>query len=117
MSIFRPSALLKACVPLALSSLLISCTTLDNAQTAIASRITGINQSNAKSSADTPSLETQVEKGLAELGYSPGTVDGIVDVRTELAVQEFQLDRGLRITGRIDEALRDAVNAALDERQ
>jgi peptidoglycan hydrolase-like protein with peptidoglycan-binding domain len=42
-----------------------------------------------------------VEKALAALGYGPLKVDGLMDGATEAAIQRFESDRGLPVTGRI----------------
>lgn len=44
----------------------------------------------------------QVQKGLKELGYDPGTVDGILGKQTEGAIKKFQHDKSLSVTGRVD---------------
>ena len=43
----------------------------------------------------------KVQQVLAELGYSPGPVDGAMGVETERAVSAFQRDRKLATNGRI----------------
>jgi peptidoglycan hydrolase-like protein with peptidoglycan-binding domain len=40
-----------------------------------------------------------VQKGLAELGYQPGPVDGQFGEMTRKAIREFQRDRSLPVTG------------------
>ncbi len=57
------------------------------------------------------SLVADIERGLRELGYSPGTVDGYLDIRTEAAIQDFQLDHDLRIDGRATPELLKALEA------
>jgi class 3 adenylate cyclase len=44
----------------------------------------------------------QVQKGLKELGYDPGPIDGILGKQTESAIRKFQSDNSLSMTGRID---------------
>jgi peptidoglycan hydrolase-like protein with peptidoglycan-binding domain len=41
----------------------------------------------------------RVQQLLASAGYSPGPADGIFGSKTELAVKEFQDDKGLRVDG------------------
>ena len=42
---------------------------------------------------------TMVQRGLAELGYQPGPIDGKLGEQTRLAIREFQKDRSLPETG------------------
>lgn len=47
-----------------------------------------------------PQIEVQlVQRGLSELGYSPGAVDGVLGEATRNAIREFEADRGLPVTG------------------
>lgn len=46
-----------------------------------------------------------VQQALARAGYGPLPPDGFPGPRTADAVRRFQLDEGLEVTGRIDEAL------------
>lgn len=56
---------------------------------------------------------------LNELGYSPGLADGLLGPQTSLAVQRFQRDVGLPVTGIVDAAILDALrdSAASNEVQ
>jgi len=47
----------------------------------------------------------RVQQGLADSGYDPGPIDGIVGPRTEAAVAAYQRDNSLPITGTIDQNL------------
>ncbi|MGI9374052.1 MAG: peptidoglycan-binding domain-containing protein [Hyphomicrobiales bacterium] len=42
-----------------------------------------------------------VQQGLSELGYQPGPVDGKMGQKTRIALQSFQRDRGLAVTGEL----------------
>lgn len=42
---------------------------------------------------------TQIQERLTELGYDPGTADGIFGTRTQEAVRAFQQDYGLAVDG------------------
>lgn len=42
-----------------------------------------------------------IQSGLAELGYSPGPVDGLLSNETRRAIREFERDRGLQVTGNV----------------
>ncbi len=44
----------------------------------------------------------RVQQRLARLGYRPGPVDGRLGTKTRMAIRQFQKDRGLPVTGRID---------------
>lgn len=43
-----------------------------------------------------------VEEALAENGYDPGSVDGVIDLDTRQAIREFQRDNALVVTGSVD---------------
>ena len=42
---------------------------------------------------------SRLQQGLYQLGYDPGTVDGIFGPNTERAVKEFQTNNGLDVDG------------------
>ena len=42
------------------------------------------------------------QKRLIKLGYDPGSADGIIGPKTEIALREFQRDHGLNQSGRLD---------------
>ncbi len=44
----------------------------------------------------------QAQKRLKELGYDPGRIDGVWGKQTENAIEKFQNDNSLSMTGRID---------------
>jgi ankyrin repeat protein len=44
----------------------------------------------------------QVQKNLKELGYDPGSPDGIWGKKTVSAIKRFQLDNGLPVTGKLN---------------
>jgi len=46
-----------------------------------------------------------VQTGLAELGYSPGPVDGVLGEQTKQAIREFERHRRLRVTGEVSDRL------------
>ena len=48
----------------------------------------------------------QVQKKLKELGYDPGSADGIWGKKTTSAIKHFQRDNGLPVTGHLDEKTR-----------
>ena len=43
-----------------------------------------------------------VEEALANNGYDPGRIDGMIDSDTQAAIREFQRDNNLAVTGTID---------------
>ncbi len=55
--------------------------------------------------AATDPLIHKVQKGLAELGYSPGNVDGRMGEQTRQAIRVFEADRGWDVTGEISDRL------------
>ena len=44
----------------------------------------------------------EAQQRLADLGYDPGTIDGIAGPRTANALRQFQRAQGLGATGRLD---------------
>lgn len=48
----------------------------------------------------------QVQQKLGELGYDPGPADGVWGKKTSLAIERFQRDNGLPVTGKLDERTR-----------
>ncbi len=46
-----------------------------------------------------------IQQALADAAYGPLTVDGIAGQQTADAVRRFQLDQGMAVTGKIDDAL------------
>jgi peptidoglycan hydrolase-like protein with peptidoglycan-binding domain len=53
----------------------------------------------------TGDLVRDVQLELARAGYDPGPLDGILGQATRDAIAQFQADRGLGVSGRIDNAL------------
>ena len=50
-------------------------------------------------------LTQMVEDSLSHLGYDTGTVDGQADVKTAIAVSQYQAEKGLDVTGEISPQL------------
>ena len=44
----------------------------------------------------------QVQQKLSELGYDPGSIDGVSGKKTALAIMKFQTAQGLPATGQLD---------------
>ncbi len=63
--------------------------------------------------ADAPRLEgagasvsvIRVQQLLDELGYDPGTIDGLFGSRTSSAIEAFERDQGMTVTGEVSETL------------
>ncbi|MGI9482325.1 MAG: peptidoglycan-binding domain-containing protein [Hyphomicrobiales bacterium] len=53
----------------------------------------------ANTGRESPSNLAIVQKGLSELGYQPGPIDGQFGEKTRAAIREFQRDRSLAVTG------------------
>ena len=51
------------------------------------------------------SVAADVQSALARKGFYSGGVDGVIGSRSREAIRQFQLSRGMRPTGSIDEAL------------
>ena len=51
------------------------------------------------------SLEASVQRALSRRGYYSGPVDGDLGPRSRAAIRDYQADRGLAATGRIDSRL------------
>lgn len=50
-------------------------------------------------------LTQMVEDSLSQLGYDTGVVDGEADVKTAIAVSQYQAEKGLDVTGEISPQL------------
>jgi peptidoglycan hydrolase-like protein with peptidoglycan-binding domain len=44
----------------------------------------------------------EVQSALAERGYYHGVIDGIIGPRRRQAIEAYQVDQGLPVTGQID---------------
>lgn len=54
-----------------------------------------------------------VQEALIAKGYSPGIADGVLGINTRLAIQAFQGDRGLPVSGAIDQQTLDALELVI----
>jgi uncharacterized repeat protein (TIGR01451 family) len=59
----------------------------------------------------------EVQRALAILGYNPGEPTGIMNEQTADAIERFQQDNGLPVTGRADPVTRKALDEALELRR
>lgn len=57
-----------------------------------------------------PRIEA-VQTILADLGYGPGSIDGRLSAETRRAIEDFEVDRGLPMTGRISRQLLNELSA------
>jgi hypothetical protein len=55
--------------------------------------------------AATDSLVSEVQEMLANAGYNPGPIDGVLGGQTRAAIRDYQADHGLPITGQLDSPL------------
>lgn len=62
-------------------------------------------------------LTLDVQNLLNLLGYQPGPADGLYGIRTMRAIEAYEEDSGLRVTGAVTTDLRDKLRASLDNRQ
>lgn len=58
----------------------------------------------------------EVQQALVDKGYDPGPVDGIMGTRTRTAIREFQSDKGIPATGRLDEETQRALGVSLPDK-
>lgn len=61
--------------------------------------------------ADPLSAVRQAQERLNQLGYAAGTADGLVGPKTRAALRRFQQEKGLKVTGVLDAATADKLNA------
>ncbi|MFT3990920.1 MAG: peptidoglycan-binding domain-containing protein [Luteolibacter sp.] len=54
-------------------------------------------------------VEVRAQQKLRRLGYYHGSIDGIFGYGSQRALMNFQEDRGLRVTGRLDRWTLDAL--------
>lgn len=68
------------------------------------------NQPVAQSSSATNSkVVAEIQRGLKEMGYDPGAVDGINGQKTRQAIRAYQKDHGLLVDGQATPALMDHI--------
>jgi len=53
-----------------------------------------------------------IQEGLAAMGFDPGSADGVAGSNTTRAIEAFQKEFGLAVTGEPTEALLDRINVA-----
>jgi peptidoglycan hydrolase-like protein with peptidoglycan-binding domain len=59
-------------------------------------------------------LTMMIEEHLASLGYDTGTVDGEADVKTAVAISQFQAEKGLEVTGKASPQLAGILAAEIN---
>ena len=105
------TSLMRITVAIWLVFTLLACSSLQGVQ----SRVTRPFQSAVSVPANGPTIEEEIESGLTTLGYNPGIPDGIMDARSELAIQEFQLDNNLTIDGKASTELLHHIQLLLNK--
>lgn len=55
------------------------------------------------------SIIQRAQSRLKEMGYNPGSIDGLWGNTTEAAIKKFQQDRGLSVTGKLDQVTKEAL--------
>jgi peptidoglycan hydrolase-like protein with peptidoglycan-binding domain len=56
----------------------------------------------------------RVQAGLAQLGYNPGPIDGVMGAQTRSAIEAYQRDHGLLVDGRPTSQLAQHIEDQLD---
>jgi len=51
----------------------------------------------------------QVQQKLDDMGYHPGAKDGVMGMKTETALRNFQRDKGTNATGELDDQMLSAL--------
>jgi len=51
----------------------------------------------------------QAQKALKERGYNPGALDGLGGKKTEEALRKFQQEKGLPVSGKLDEKTKEGL--------
>ena len=59
-------------------------------------------------------IAMRVQMYLYAFGFYTGTIDGLVDIDTKAAIVKFQDNRGLKITGKVDNELLKAMNVSTE---
>ncbi|HEX7230603.1 MAG TPA: peptidoglycan-binding domain-containing protein [Candidatus Binatia bacterium] len=59
--------------------------------------------------------KVEMEQALADSGYDPGPVDGVIDDQTRDALREFQEDHSLVATGIVDPATGELLGVVISE--
>ena len=58
----------------------------------------------------------EAEKELAQQGFYPGEIDGMMDSQTQRAIAEFQQQNNLTVTGTLDEETSEQLGIAANSR-
>jgi peptidoglycan hydrolase-like protein with peptidoglycan-binding domain len=58
----------------------------------------------------TPEVVREAQIKLNAMGYDPGPAEGILGPRTRGAIQKFQADKELKVTGRLDQTTLEKLN-------
>jgi peptidoglycan hydrolase-like protein with peptidoglycan-binding domain len=58
----------------------------------------------------------EAQRALKDIGFDPGSVDGVLGQQTRQAVRDFQRIKGLRVTGDLDHETREALGIRAEAR-
>ncbi len=58
----------------------------------------------------------KLQQALIDLGYLEGVADGVFGAMTEDAIRQFQIDKGLQVTKKADNATLQAINETISSR-
>jgi hypothetical protein len=72
-----------------------------------------INMAVVAQAADRNRLVYHAQMRLLNKGYNPGPADGLLGKQTRKAIANYQWDTGLRITGELDDATRQALGLSV----
>ena len=108
------------------SLLLMSCATVDKVKEGVMERLpkkqpqAQVAEENTESSpvaapllSSEEQLVMSIQESLTSLGYTTGPANGRLGAKTEAAIQDFQLDSGLRIDGKPTPELLDRIKAKI----
>ena len=102
-------------------SIISGCAAVEGVRGQISSKLGGNGKTSEQAATAVPtmaaneSLTGQIQERLKQLGYKPGPVTGKPNSRTEAAIQDFQLDKDLRVDGRVSVKLLESLNNAITE--
>jgi len=60
-------------------------------------------------------LVQMIQKDLVALGYDPGTIDGQLTTKTQVAISKFQTDNGMPVTGEASPQLAGVTSSKVDQ--
>ena len=60
-------------------------------------------------------LTQMIQKDLVALGYDPGTIDGQLTTKTQVAISKFQSDNGMPVTGEPSPQLAGVMSSKVEQ--